>query len=157
MAQLVTQDDITLQSDGTSTWEINATYPVGGTYMGKFTFRCILTPMQMIEADRDYRDLLGKNAEFANTTVESYVYAISQLKQRVVFSPPFWAESNSRFPGSQVKDSEVLDMVLQAAIESELKYRAALAEKHEASISKLKLHIQKQKEAKAEEADLEKA
>lgn len=154
MAQYVNQDDISVSNDGVARWDINLTFPIGGTYMGTFVFRCILTPMQQIDADRDYRDLLGKNAEFANTMVESFAYAVSQLKQRVIQAPPFWSETLSRFPGSQVKDSEVLDAVLQAAVESEVKYRQQLGEKHAQALDKLKLHIKQQKEAEEIEKEL---
>ena len=147
----VNPNDVTIEN-GIAIWDLNLTAPIGGTYQGTFKFRCALTPMQELEADRDYRELLGKNAEFANTRSENLAYTLSQLRQRVIQGPPFWNDGTSRFPGGQIKDSEILEVVLEASVQAEIKYREQLRDKHKKSIESLKKAIQRQEH----EADVEK-
>lgn len=141
----VLSDDISLEQEF-GVWELQETAPLGGTYMGTFKFRCYLTPIQMIEADRDYRFLLGETSPtLASETIENYSYSLAQLKQRVVQAPPFWFDG-SRFPGGNVKDKEIIALVFEAAIQSELKYRSKLEEKHKSQLEKLSKYIEKQNE-----------
>jgi hypothetical protein len=141
----VTFDDITIEQEY-AIWELQDTAPIGGTYMGTFKFRCYLTPIQMIEADRDYRFLLGDHSpNLASETVENYAYSLAQLKQRVVQAPPFWNDG-SRFPGGNVKDKEIIALVFEAAIQAELKYRSQLEKRHKLQLEKLSKYIEKQNE-----------
>lgn len=147
-----TQYEISLDEENIATWEINITAPIGGTYMGVFKFKTGLTPMQQIEADRDYRALLGSQApELATPYIERMCYTLSQLRQRVSKAPPFWYESNNKFPGSHVKDEEVLTAVYEAALQSEIMFRDKLKKKREESLNKLKTYLEK----KVEEDKLE--
>jgi hypothetical protein len=124
--------------NGYAIWDINTSEPVGGTYMGTFKFRCVLSPLQIIEADRDYRDLLGPNPAMVDPLAENLAYALSQLKQRVVQAPPFWTETQARFGGAHIKDTNVIDLALKAAFEAEIKYREELKENHKAATDRLR-------------------
>jgi hypothetical protein len=153
----IREEDIAIDSQGIASWDINIAAPIGGTYQGTFKFRTGLSPLQEIEADRDYRDLLGKNAEFAATHIENLAYSLAQLRQRVVAGPPFWFDGISKFPGSQVRDAEVLQEVFEAAVASEVKYRNTVKEKHKAAIQKLSraLEEKESEQAKAREQEME--
>ena len=145
------QDKDILIDNGLATWAINTAEPIGGTYMGNFQFRCVLSPLQIIDADRDYRDLLGPNPALANATAEGLAYALSQLKQRIIKSPPFWTETAARFGGSHVKDTNVIDLVLRAAFQAEIKYRQELKEDHLKATARLKEALAKKYEKEDEE------
>lgn len=149
----VQEEDISIDSQGIASWDLNITAPIGGTYQGAFKFRTGLSPIQEIEADRDYRDLLGKNAEFAATHIESLAYALAQLRHRVVSGPPFWFDGVSKFPGSQVRDQEILQIVFEASVAAEVKYRKLLQDKHKSAVERLTKAIeQKEKEEQAAQA-----
>jgi hypothetical protein len=135
--------------NGTALWDINTSEPIGGTYMGTFKFRCSLTPIQVIEANRDYRELLGKDPLNADPDAENLAYSLSQLRQRVISAPPFWNKDGHRFGGAKVDDVNVILLVLKAAIASEFKYREELKERHQSSLIKLKQAL----EAKYQKAD----
>lgn len=144
------KSQISIDSKGLATWDINMTGLIGGTYQGTFVFKSILTPLQEIEVDKDYRELLGKNAEFATTHADNLAYTLAQLRYRVVKAPPFFSDGVSKFPGGQIPDREVLQAILDAAIMAEMKYRDELKEKHKKSIQKLvKVLEEKEQEEKA--------
>lgn len=151
---IVEEKDVSIDSEGNGSWSINMTGPIGGTYQGLFKFRSVLSPIQLIEADRDYRDLLGKNSEFAATHVENLAYTITQLAQRVIKAPPFWSDGSSRYPGSQIRDIEVIQAVYEASIVAETKFRAQLKEKHKESIDRLKKTIEAQEQSEKDDAEL---
>lgn len=142
----IDEKDILLDSQGNATWEMNMTAPVGGTYQGVFQFRTVLSPMQQIEADRDYRELIGSNYQIIGTHVDNLAYILSQLRQRVIKHPPFWDDGLSRFKGSHIRDEEVVLAVYEAAVLAETKFRKELKEKHKVAIEKLKAAIERQEE-----------
>lgn len=145
MEEKVKESDITLEND-VATWDLLYHGAIAGSYMGTFKFRCFMTPMQLLEADRDYRELLGTNASFAATEADNVAYCLAQLKQRIIESPPFWKEGGGRFPGGALKDLEILNLVLEAAVQAEVKYRKALTQRHEDAINRMKAHMEKRKE-----------
>jgi hypothetical protein len=144
MEDTVKESDITIEND-TALWSITHQGEIGGTYLGTFRFKTFLTPSQVLEADRDFRELIGPNAQFAATNAENIAYALAQLKQRVIDSPPFWKDG-SRFPGSSIKDLDALQLVLEASIMAEVKYRKVLTEKHENDLKRLKSIMDKKAE-----------
>jgi len=152
---LVDEKDVLLDSQGNASWEINMTAPIGGTYQGVFQFRTVLSPIQQIEADRDFRELLGANASFATTHVENLAYVLAQLRQRIIKAPPFWDDGLSKFKGSHIRDEEIIQAVYEAAVIAETKFRAHLKEKHKASIERLKAFIERQEEEDRLESELE--
>ncbi len=152
---LVDEKDILLDSQGIASWEINMTGPIGGTYQGLFQFRTVLSPIQQIEADRDYRELLGTNASFVATHIDNLSYTLAQLRQRVVKAPPFWDDGASRFKGSHIRDEEIIQAVYEASVLAETKYRAQIKEKHKASIDRLKAAIERQEEEERLNAEME--
>jgi hypothetical protein len=115
--------DISIDGD-VATWQLRAEGDIHGTYAGTFKFRCYLTPMQEIAAGRKRRELLGSNP-FAADEHESFMaYALSQLEQRVISAPPFWTASipTSGMAGD-IPDVNVINQVLNAAGDAQLKYK----------------------------------
>jgi len=151
----ILKKDIIIEN-GFASWDINTAEPIGGTYMGTFTFRCVLSPLQIIEADRDYRDLLGPNPAMVDPVAENLAYALSQLKQRVIKSPPFWTEQAARFGGAHIKDTNVLDYVLKASFESEIKYREELKENHRKATERLRRALDEKYKKEDEELKVNK-
>lgn len=149
----LTENDIVIEGSN-AVFDLNMTAPVGGTYMGTFKFRCVLSPLQIIDADRDYRDLIGNQPSLVSETADNLAFSLSQLKQRVIVSPSFWTENSGRFPGGGVKDFEIISKVLEAAFLAENKYRRLLQEKHETAIKRLQSAIERKKELEETEAQL---
>lgn len=153
----VDPNKILIDLEGVAIWELDAFGAIGGTYKGKFKFRTALSPIQEIDADRDYRELLGKNSEFASGHTENLAYILAQLKYRVLEAPPFWNDGMSRFPGGQVKDIEILELIMRAAVESEGKFRKSLKEKHKQSLERLQKVMEDRIEQERLTEELEKA
>jgi hypothetical protein len=144
----VSDDEVSVELDkGIASYELVMSGQILGTYTGKFSFRCAVTPMQFLEADRDYRELLGRNGELASTHADSIAYSLAHLRQRIVEAPPFWNEFGSKFGGAHIKDHEVVDRILKVSVVAENKYRKLLNDKHSAAINKLKAHVDKIKKA----------
>lgn len=150
---MVEEQDINIDSQGVASWDIDMVAPYGGTYLGAFKFRTVLSPIQEIEADRDYRDLLGKNAEFALSHIENLAYALSQLRHRVISGPPFWFDGVSRFPGSHIRDKEVLEKIFEAAFLAEKKYRKMLNDKHKTAIERMSKFVEEREKQQNEEEE----
>lgn len=90
------------------------------TYMGKYKVKCILSPLEEIEADKIYRELLGNNYHLSDENIKQKAFALAQLKVRVLEYPPFW--DNDFIGGGHVPDSNVILDVLELAIESQEKF-----------------------------------
>lgn len=127
--------DILLDGN-TATWEMRLEGDISGTYTGTFKFRCYLTPMQKIAANREMRELLGSHMTMAAEHEANLAFALTQLKHRVISAPPFWGASGV-IPGD-IPDSNVVIAVLDAAIAAELKYVEQLKQKKLDSIDRAK-------------------
>jgi hypothetical protein len=139
-----------IKLDGsTATWSINKHGAINGTYIGTFRFRCFLTPIQKIDADREYREVLGVNPTMADENVSLLSYALTQLKYRVLESPPFW-RTGAHLEGD-LPDEEIITEVLNAAIGAEVKYRNQLKKKKETALSKAKKAAEKLATAEVED------
>jgi hypothetical protein len=90
------------------------------TYMGTFKVKCLLSPLEMIAADKRYRDLLGANSHLAQENIRQQAFALAELEQRVIDMPPFW--ENDSLPGGHIKDANVLLHILDMAVEAQEKY-----------------------------------
>ena len=100
------------------------------TYLGTFKVKCILDPMDFIDSDKLYRQLLGDtHPENAHEHTLNIAFALSQLKYRILECPPFW--ENKRLGGSHIKDKDVIIGILNKATEAEQIYRQKMAEEAE--------------------------
>jgi hypothetical protein len=90
------------------------------TYIGKFKVKCILSPLEEIEADKIYRDLLGNNYHLSDEIIKQKAFALAQLNVRILQAPPFW--ENDRIGGGHISDSNVILEVLDKAIEAQELY-----------------------------------
>lgn len=130
--------------EGESTFDVNI---VGQSskqsYIGSFKVKCLISPIEEIEADKRYRELLGVNPHLATEHVRRQAFALSQLEQRVIDCPPFW--ENETLPGGHVKDSNVILEVLDKAIEAQENYINAKDKELKEKQEKLKALIEKKK------------
>lgn len=90
------------------------------TYIGKFKVKCLLSPLEEIEADKIYRELLGNNYHLSEDIIKQKAFALAQLKVRIIEYPPFW--ENDYIGGGHLPDSNVLMEVLDKAIEAQEKF-----------------------------------
>lgn len=132
------------------------------TYKGNFKVKCILSPLEYIQSDATYRELLGKtNPQFANDYVAQLSYALSQLKYRIISSPSWFKSETNSINGSHV-DDRVLLYVLDKTIECEEKYRKGIEERYNKARNEVKeaidngtLNDGKKQESEELEDDLE--
>lgn len=129
--------DITIDGQ-IATWIMPTTQgDVGGTYTGTFQFRCILDPLRSLQAGREYRELLGKNAVLASESDSDLAFALTQLKHRVLKAPPFWSSTtqDAEFAGN-LPDLNIIVLVLDAALRAENQYKERMAEQREAILNR---------------------
>jgi hypothetical protein len=130
--------DIIIEGN-TATWESNVTGTINGTYIGTFRFRCFLTPTQQIAASREMRELLGPEMTMAPEHESFLAYALTQLKHRIISSPPFWSSAvGGGGMQGDVPDENVISAVLDAAIGAEIKYKNQLSSRKLEAIERAK-------------------
>lgn len=144
-------DNSDLTIDGsTAIWKIpNLQGDLGGTYTGSFVFRCYLDPLSQIQAGKEYRSLLGDQFMQAHPAESDLAFALTQLKQRILSSPPFWSSTlqTSGMPGN-VGDLNVIAAVLNAAMRAESLFKDKVQKERddvlEATIAKGEQLLEKQ-------------
>jgi hypothetical protein len=100
------------------------------TYKGHFKVKCILSPLDYIQSDATYRELLGKtNPQLADAYVSQLAYALSQLKYRIISNPSWFDNDVNGIKGSGV-DDKILLYILDKTIEAEEKYRNGIEDKY---------------------------
>lgn len=108
------------------------------TYKGHFKVKCVLSPLDYIQSDATYRELLGKtNPQFANDYIAQLAYALSQLKYRIITNPSWFDNESNGIKGSNVDDN-ILLIVLEKAIEAEEMYRKGIEEKYKKAKDEVK-------------------
>ena len=132
-----------------ATWKMLPTVgDLGGTYTGTFVFRCFLSPLEQLQAGREYRELLGGLGGQASESESSLSFALTQLKHRVIKSPPFWSSTlqDSGIAGN-VGDLNIISMVLDASIRSESLFKARIQKERESLLDRsIKVAEEKLKE-----------
>lgn len=149
-------DDMVFEGH-TAVWELKADGDIKGTYIGTFRFRCFLTPIQQIAANREYRELLGANPTMAPEHESFLAYALTQLKYRIIDAPPFWSSSKSGAFEGDLPDENVISTILDAAINAEVKYKENLMSKKETALERAKKAAEKMLNDHDEEDDEEAA
>lgn len=115
------------------------------TYMGSFKVKCFLTPLEIIRADRIYRELIGAvNSAMAGDSAQNFAFAISQLSVRIVNCPDFFKNPNAPDLFGSHMPEKVLIAVLNHSIDSETAYRAQQAKTFKSTQKRL-LNKYKQK------------
>jgi len=127
MSELITIDYQT----GTATFLVNMEASSDkSTYKGMFKVKCILSPLEYVNSDAMYRELLGKtNPQFASDYVGQICYALSQLKYRVMDSPDWFKNKENGINGSHIDDS-ILLYILDKAVDAESQYREGIEERY---------------------------
>jgi hypothetical protein len=91
------------------------------TYKGTFTVKGSLSPLDTIKADRRYRELMGKDIQYATDHASQLAFSLAQLNQRIVDSPDWW--HNTELNGGHLDENIIFD-VFAKSIECEKEYRA---------------------------------
>lgn len=124
------------------------------TYLGDFKAKCLLTPLEKISADREYRELMGENIIMASDETKKLAFALSQLKYRLIEYPPFW--DNRTIGGGHIQDSNIIAEVFNKAIEAEEKYIETKVNEAKEIEKRLQNAIKKKHIEKSEEEEIEK-
>lgn len=133
------------------TWQMRIDGDIHGTYVGVFKFKCYLSPLEQIAADRERRELLGPQP-FAAAEHESFLaYALTQLKYRIVSAPPFWISQNPSSLAGDIADENIIAAVLDAALSAEIKYKEQLKAKKLEAAERARKAIEKEMEGEDEE------
>lgn len=134
-----------LIKESTGTYHLDVVGTIGGRYFGDFVFKAYLTPMELISCDREFRDLIGKIQTQVDPTIEFLAFALTQLKYRTISSPLFWKRNPELIPGGDIPDQNVIEILLEAAKETEKQYKETLIEQHENSLKILQKQLDKEK------------
>ena len=85
------------------------------SYVGEFKVKLILSPLETLAIDRDYRELIGPvNPIMASSDANNIAFALSNLKHRVIAHPPFW--KGNGYDGGHISKN-VLYVILDRSIE----------------------------------------
>ena len=99
------------------------------TYKGQFKVKCVLSPLEYVQADSFYRELLGKhNPHLVSEYVGQLCYALSQIKYRVM-EYPAWFKGNKTGMLGDIDDT-ILLYVLDKIVDAEAKYREGIEERY---------------------------
>lgn len=108
------------------------------TYKGAFKAKCILSPLEYIQADSYYRELVGKsNPHLVSDYVGQLCYALSQIKFRLIEYPEWFKGKKTGIVGDI--DDSILLYVLDKIIDIEQKYREGIEERYK----KAREHVKK--------------
>lgn len=100
------------------------------THKGMFKVKCILSPLEYINSDAMYRELLGKtNPQLASDYVGQICYALSQLRYRVMDSPDWFKNKENGISGSHIDDA-ILLYILDRAVTCESEYREGIEKRY---------------------------
>ncbi len=110
---------------------------LGGTYTGSFTFRCYLTPLQSLQAGREFRELLGGLANQASDVESKLAFSLTQLSHRIIESPPFWTSTKQDGGiAGNLGDLNIISMVLDAAFRAETLFQERIQKERENLLNK---------------------
>ena len=114
------------------------------SYKGEFKFKCLLSPMDRIDIDKQYRAILGENIHQAGLEAIDLANILSELSFRVAEAPSFWHDSKYLIPGSHIPDKNVLLAIYEFSLQAELDYREELKKKSEEAKKDIKKELDKQ-------------
>lgn len=137
----------------TATWDMRLEGDINGVYAGAFRFKCYLSPLQQIAANREFREIMGPNPTFASEHESFLAYALTQLKYRIVSAPPFWASQSPAALAGDLADENIISAVLDAALGAEIKYKSQLKKKKIDAVSRAKAATEKLMEGDDSEED----
>lgn len=103
---------------------------LGENLIGNFEVKKYLTPLDVIEADKMFRELLGGvNPILASDEAKESAFMISQLNVRLV-KYPSWFKSEGNYHGSHLSP-KVLQDILNQSVEVTIVYQKEQLEKYE--------------------------
>lgn len=118
------------------------------TFFGDFETKTSLSAFDIIQVDKNKRELLGRDFFMASNVATGLSEALCELKQRLISYPEWWKATPIN--GCHLNDLNVIFDVLNKCIEIEAQTTNELQEKAEQSIERIKNQI-KQKFIKKQE------
>jgi len=113
------------------------------SFQGTFRFKCFLTPLEEIKADRLFRELIGtSNSILTSDRVRNLSLALGQLKFRILESPAGW--KHEEVDGSHL-DYNIIITVFNLAMTAEETYRKQKKEEYENLQKRLTTDVKKGK------------
>ena len=107
--------------DGKAKFQVSVVGETDGiTYLGVFTVKGSLSPLDTLKYDKRYRDLLGKELQYASEHAARIAFTLATLSVRIIESPEWW--KNKEIDGGHL-DENVLFEVLGKAIDAEEEFR----------------------------------
>lgn len=114
----------------------------GTTWTGPFTIKLSLSPRDVLNLDKLYRDYLGNtNGSPPSEVAMYYAYMLSQLAVRLTKFPDWWKDSQS---GLNLKDSNTLEDLWKIVEPEVLAYQQALSDKAEAAKATIRETVTKE-------------
>lgn len=122
----------------TAIWDMPLTQgEVLGTYSGRFVFKCYLSPLDQIAANKLYRELVGSHSSIVSEHEGLMAFTLTQLKYRIVKAPPFWLSHTSEYGISgNIPDLNVLSLILNHALESEELFKKNMIEQRKSVLTR---------------------
>lgn len=121
------------------------------TYMGTFSVKCIISPIDHLKADRLYRELIGStNPHLASKKAQNYAFALSQLKYRIAEAPDFF--KNKEIDGGHL-DSNILIELINLCVDAEEEFKTHQDDKVKSLQDMLASRIKNKQIVKEEEAE----
>lgn len=91
------------------------------TFIGEFKVKVILSPLDILGIDRDYRELIGAvNPIMASNDANNIAFALSQLRHRILSYPAFW--KGGEYDGGHLP-KKVLYKILDDSIACQDKFK----------------------------------
>lgn len=118
----------------------------GTTYSGHFKFKCLLSPLDRINVDKQYRSLLGPNILDAGIDASNIANILSELLFRIKQAAPFWNDKDNFIPGDHIPDRNVLLKVYENALAAELEFKQEVKKQSEESKKEIKEKLDEQSE-----------
>ncbi len=110
----------------------------GESYKGDFKFKCLLSPLDRINIDKQYRSLLGTNLHDVGIEAANLANVLSELLFRITEAASFWNSKENFIPGDHIKDRNVLLKVYEEALSCELEFKQEIKDKAEESKKDIK-------------------
>ena len=110
----------------------------GDTYKGDFKFKCLLSPLDRINIDREYRSMLGENPHSAGIEAANLANVLAELLFRITDAATFWTSKESFIPGSHIPDRNVLLKVYEEALKCEAEFKQEIKAETEKSKKEIK-------------------
>lgn len=112
------------------------------TWSGKFSVKLSLSPRDVLNLDRLYREFIGNtNGAEPSSIAIYYAHMLSQLAVRLVDKPDWWKDSMN---GQDLKDPNILEEVWAQVSPMIEEYQASITKRAEAAKPSIRATVEKE-------------